>query len=172
MCLGVQEKKRREKRICTSFSPGNPVLGLRFPSTPSPDYLDERHDGFHGLYAILTCGGCICIYVLLIETAGFKCLALEMCSFVTSSFLFSCKRAVMLPVHKQGHYDLLPLLRPMTHRVLVLVLCFACQKDWGCMTFVCCLALSSKTWSCGQRTMKASHVRSFDLVDVLFAELC
>jgi hypothetical protein len=40
----------------------------------------------------------ICIHVLLIEAAGFGCLILERGSILTSSFLFSCKPAVMLQV--------------------------------------------------------------------------
>ena len=98
LTLGVWEKKRREKHNCASFSPGNPVLRLRFPSTQSPDHLDERHDGIQRLYAMLTYWYYICIHVLLIEAAGFGCLVLERCSILTSSFLFSCKPAVMLQV--------------------------------------------------------------------------
>ena len=98
LSLGDKEKKRREKRICASFSPGNPVLGLRFPSTQSPDHLDKRHDGIQRLYAMLTYWYYTCMHVLLIEAAGFGCLVLERCSILTSSFLFSCKRAVMLQV--------------------------------------------------------------------------
>jgi len=84
--LGFCEKKRREKRICTSFFLGDCVLGNGFHPTWSSDCLGESYNAFHNGHGMRKHAQCICVYGFHVGVAGIGCLVLQMFSFPTPNF--------------------------------------------------------------------------------------
>ena len=88
--LGFCEKKRRKKRISTSFFLGDTVLGNCFSPNSSSDYVGERFNAFHSPNGVPIHVYCIFMCSLRVGAAGIDCLVLEMFSFSTPRF--SCFR--------------------------------------------------------------------------------
>ena len=87
--LGVYEKKRREKRICTSCLLEIPILWQPMPPFSSSDCLNEQQDTVCCQDGSPTGVQCICVYSLCVGVTGFGCLLLKMYSFQHLRFLFS-----------------------------------------------------------------------------------
>ena len=161
--LGVCEKKRLEKRICTSCFPEMSILWHLMPPFSSSDHCNEHYDTLCSQNGMPT--GVQYIYVsgLCVGVAGFGCLVLEMRSFQIQPFLFSMQTCIDLlsalnmrcvrfypmfahNIYKHGYYCLIGFIKVLECYHLHVGLLWTTQNGLGTTSPCAALMRVLLTW--------------------------